>query len=143
MKTFNYYFPKPRLKLIKAIRVACQEGSAKYSILNNVFVSTEKPSPQSKQFNKTISVSNTGFSSLENNTLREYGFSVYVTSNNFDDFEELCEIFDGLLTTIKGDGIKWVEVESTLDDVDEDNSSFTRMFNLNVLIGAENFSLFL
>lgn len=140
MKPFNYYFPMPQKKVIISIRKALKSLETKYPIFVGVKVSPKNASPQAQQYPKQITVTNNGFNTLENNLLREYGFGVYVTTTDFETHEELCELFDGVLTTISGNGIKYIEVESVLDIEDETEGTFTRLFNLNVLIGAEQFN---
>lgn len=136
MRIVNYTFGQPRKRFIVALRNAINTYQNKYPILSNTHVGAIKQSPQSKQFDKEIVVTTTGFSNLENNAVREYGFDLFLYTNNFNDMEDLTEAVDAIVTTIRESGIHWAEVESMLDD--ETDNTPVRVLGVNALIGATN-----
>lgn len=135
MRMFGYTFGNPLKNLILLFR----ESFSAENDLKNIHISMKKPSPQQKQYDEVFVVSPSGFSQLESQALREYGFQIIYTSvkDDFEVFQEKCIKIEDLFTSLYGNTVKFIEVEnSEYEEIEGVTNS--KIWFINTLIQAKN-----
>lgn len=134
MRIFNIKFVAPQKALIGLLTSELATLG-----LTGVHVSAQFPTPAQKQHDSIIVVESLGFSTLETQILREYSvrFIVEIKNVSRSDFEYTTAIIEQALSAIRGNGVKYVDVESSIEEEYREKQSFKRVYNSNVLIQAQ------
>lgn len=130
MRIYGLKFNDPQVQLIKALKEK----------LPAFHVAAFYPLPGQKQHDALLIVEKQAFAVGESGILREYGvrFILDVRGVSKDVFEELCEDVEYELTSLRGGGIKYVELEGMIEDHFENDIRFRRAYNGFILVQASS-----
>lgn len=134
MRIFNIKFVNPQRDLIGLLNAELATLG-----LTGIHVASQFPTPAQKQHDSIIVVESLGFSTLDTQILREYSvrFIVEVKNVSRSDFEDTAELVEQALSSIRGNGVKYVDVESSVEEEYREKQSFKRVYNSNVLVQAQ------